>query len=180
MATVMEVIQGIMQAAANGYDGARDSDGSVKKTGLKRDEEVPIRDKRVIDGFAVKLHGGNKLCVTYTTEVLSSELLKSKGKYEDSLLQTVTDVVEFLKKEYRSVTGSSLSLKELKDMKPEFDVIQTSRVRTEVKVKCHYEVNGLPDTSNEKDSYREKLLKGMDKWLSLKNDKRPQNDTRKK
>lgn len=180
MATVMEVIEGIMQAAANGYDGARNDDGSMKKTGLKRDEEVSIRDSRVIDGFAVKLHSGNKLCVTYTTEVLSSEVLKSKGKYEDSLLQNVADIVSFLKSEYRKVTGSSLTLKEIKDMEPEFDIIQTSRVRTEVKVKCHYEVGQLSDTTAEKDSYREKLMKGVDKWLSISSDKRPQNDTRKK
>ena len=67
----------------------------------------------------------------------------------------------------------------LKDKKPEFDFMQTSLVRTEVKVTCHYEVGGLQDPSEEKDAFREKALKGMEKWLSLASDKRPQNDTRK-
>lgn len=178
MATVMEIIQGLSQVAANSYDGAKDEDGKKKETGLKRDEEVAIRDKRVIDGFKMKLHSGNKLCVSYTTEVLLEDIAQ-KGKYEDSLLQNVADVVSYIKKEFRKVTGSSLSLKELKDKEPEFDFMQTSRVRTEVKVTCHYEVGGLEDPQEEKDSFREKALKGMEKWLALSSDKRPQNDTRK-
>lgn len=174
----MEIIQGLSQVAANSYDGASEEDGSRKMMGLKRDEEVPLTDKRVVDGFKMRLHHGNKLCVSYTTEVLLSDIA-AKGKYEDNLLQDVADVVSYIKKEFRKVTGSSLSLKEIKDMEPEFHFMQTSRVRTEVKVTCHYEVGGLEDPSEEKDTFREKALKGMEKWLSLSSDKRPQNDKRK-
>lgn len=180
MATVMEIIQGLSQVAANSYDGATDEDGKRKQMGLKRDEEISIKDKRVIDGFTMKVHSGNKMCVAYTTEVLSRDLLESKGKYEDMLLQNVTDVVDFIKKEFKKVTGSSLSLNEIKETEPRIEVIQTSRVRTEVKVIVDYEIVGLPDPYSEKDSQREKILKGMDKWLSLVSDKRPQNDIRKK
>jgi len=179
MATVMEIIQGISQVAANSYDGAKDEEGKRKETGLKRDKEVPLRDKRVIDGFTIKMHGGNKMCVTYTTEVLATELLASKGKYEDMLLQDVADIVSFIKKEYRKVTGNSLSLKEIKETEPRMEVVQTSRVRTEVKVMVDYEIADLPDLQKEKDSFRQKAAKGMEKWLMLASDKRPQNDTRK-
>lgn len=178
MATVMEIIQGLSQVAANSYDGAKDEEGKLK-TSLKRDEEISIRDKRVIDGFKIKLHSGNKLCVMYTTEVLAADLLAAKGKYEDMLLQNVADIVSFIKKEFRKVTGSSLSLKEIKKTKPEFEVMQTSRVRTEIKVRVDYEVGGLPSPEEDKDTFREKALKGMEKWLMLSGDKRPQNDTRK-
>lgn len=176
MATVMDVIQGISQVMANSYDGATDEDGKRKQTGLKRDEEVDIRDRRVIDGFKVKL-SGNDLCLTYTTEVLVKDLAK-KDKYEDTLLENVADIVSFLKKEYKKVTGSTLSLKEKADMKPQFDILQTSRIRTEAKVTCHYEVGGI-EQPEEKDSYREKMKKALDKWNSLSTDKRPENDTRK-
>lgn len=179
MATVMEIIQGLSQVAANSYDGARDEDGKRKEMGLKRDEEVSIRDKRVIDGFTMKVHSGNKMCIAYTTEVLSRDLLESKGKYEDMLLQNVSDIADFIKKEYRKVTGSSLSLTEIKETEPKVEVIQTSRIRTEVKVIVDYEIGGLPDVHKEKDSQKEKILKGMEKWLALSSDKRPQNDTRK-
>ena len=179
MATVMEIVQGLSQVVANSYDGATEEDGARKMMSLKRDEEVGIRDKRVNDGFTIKIHDGNKLCVAYTTELLSSDLLASKGKYEDALLQDVADIVSFIKKEFRSVTGSSLSLKEIKSTEPKIEVMQTSRVRTEVKVMLDYEIGGLEDPQEEKDSFKEKTLKGMDKWLSLASDKKPQNDTRK-
>ena len=67
MATVMEIIQGLSQVAASTYDGAKDEDGNLKQIGLRREEEVKISDERVVDGFSMKLHSGNKLCVTYTT-----------------------------------------------------------------------------------------------------------------
>lgn len=179
MATVLEIIQGISQVAANSYDGAKDEDGKRKETGLKRDQEVGIKDKRVIDGFTVKMHGGNKMCIAYTTEVLASELLQSKDKYKDKLLQDVSDIASFIKKEFRKVTGQSLSLSEIKETEPKMEVIQTSRIRTEVKVIVDYEIGGLDDPHAEKDSQKEKIMKGMEKWLALSSDKRPQNDTRK-
>jgi len=147
MATVLEIIQGLSQVAANSYDGATDENGEAKQTGLRRDEEVAIRDKRVLDGFKIKLHSGNKLCVMYTTEVLLRDI-SDKGKYEDSLLQNVADIVAYIKKEYRKVTGSALSLKELKE-EPKFEMIQTSRIRTEAKITCHYEVGGLESLADE-------------------------------
>lgn len=177
MATVMEIIQGLSQVAANSYDGATDENGEVKQTGLRRDEEVAIRDKRVLDGFKIRLHSGNKLCVMYTTEVLLRDLA-DKGKYEDNLRQNVADIVTYIKKEYRKVTGSSLSLTELKE-EPKLEMIQTSRIRTEAKITCHYEVGGLEDPTEEKDKQKEKIKKGMDKWLALASDKRPSNDKRK-
>jgi len=179
MATIMEIIQGLSQVAANSYDGAKDESGENKKTGLKRDEEVSIRDKRVLDGFTIKVHSGNKMCMTYTTEVLARDLLESKGKFEDMLLQNVADIVSYIKKEFRKVTGSSLSLKEIKETEPRMEVIQTSRIRTEVKVMVDYEIGGLEDIHAEKDTQKDKILKGMEKWLSLTSDKKSQNDTRK-
>lgn len=178
MATVLEIIQGLSQVAANSYDGATDEEGKKKETGLRRDVEVGIRDKRVLDGFKIKLHSGNKLCVMYTTEVLLRDI-SEKTKYEDQLRQNVEDVVTFIKKEFRKVTGSSLSLKELKDPAPQLEMIQTSLVRTEAKMICHYEVGGLPDPSKEVDDHKKRLEKSFKKWLEQSTDKRPQNDTRK-
>jgi len=179
MATCLEIIQGLSQVMANSYDGSRDEDGELKKFGLKREEEIQIRDKRVIDGFTIKLHSGNKMCIAYTSPVLASDLLASKGKYEDMLLQDVADLASFIKKEYKKVTGQTLSLKEIKKTEPKIEVMQTSRIRTEVKVIVDFEIEGLEDTAGEKDDFREKNVKNADKWLSLKSDKKPQNDTRK-
>ena len=52
---MLEIIQGLAQAAANGYDGAHDEryvrDGEAKKVGLRREEGCPLLDKRVNDGL---------------------------------------------------------------------------------------------------------------------------------
>ena len=179
MATVLEIIQGLSQVVAGTYDGARDSEGKIKQTGLKRDQEVAITDRRVLDGFTVKVHSGNKMCIAYTTEVLAADLLASKGKYEDMLLENVAEIASYIKKEFRKVTGQSLSLKEIKKTEPKFEYMQTSRVRTEVKVLVDYEIGALQSTEDQKDPFRERAMKSMEKWLMLSSDKKPQNDTRK-
>ena len=57
MATTLEIIRGISQAAANAYDGALDDKGEPISIGLKREEGDPIIDSRIMDGFGVKMHG---------------------------------------------------------------------------------------------------------------------------
>ena len=178
MATVLEVIQGISQVLANTYDGALNEDGEKKETGLKRDKEYSIRDKRVMDGFTVKMHGGNKLCIAYTTEVLAKEVLESKGKYEDLLLETVAEIVAYLKKEYKKVTGNTLSLKDVKETPHDFSIMQTSRIRTEAKIKVDYEVEGL-ESHDEEDKLRAGNQAKYKQWLEMSSDKRPENDSRK-
>ena len=68
MATTLEIIRGISQAAANGYDGALDDKGEPISIGLKREEGNPITDSRVMDGFSVKMHG-DLLKLTYQSEI---------------------------------------------------------------------------------------------------------------
>lgn len=173
MATVLDIIQGLSQVAANSYDDMC----KEKETGLRRDKEVSIKDRRVIDGFKMRLHSGNKLCIMYTTEILLSDVVQ-KEKYQDTLHEVVADIVSFIKKEYKKVTGNSLSLTEIKEMKPELEMINTSRVRAEAKLICHYEVGGL-DSFDQKDSHKEKMHDKFKKWVELSSDKRPKNDTRK-
>ena len=72
MATTLEVIKGISQALAYAYDGGHDArftdDGEAHTVGLKREEGDPLVDKRVMDGFKVKL-SGDRLCIHYHAEV---------------------------------------------------------------------------------------------------------------
>ncbi len=65
---MLDIIQGLAQAAANAYDGAHDErfslDGQVRKVGLNREEGCPITDKRVNDGFSVKFYS-DCVCINY-------------------------------------------------------------------------------------------------------------------
>ena len=101
MATVYEIIQGINQAAANAYDG------SDAKVGRDREQGDLILDRRVIDGFKVIIMGPI-LRITYQAEVRLKDV-KDKG-FEDSIVSKLKDIVKFLKKEYKSITGDTLTL----------------------------------------------------------------------
>lgn len=172
MADTLEIIKGISQVMANSHDGARDEEGNKIKTGLKRDEEVPFTDRRVIDGFRIKL-SGNLLRLTYHTEAPIRDV--HDKKFKDEILDTVAEVVSFIKKEFKKVTGNTLTLTEKGE--PEIEMSHTSSVRNWVVSSCLYEIGGIevdgPD-KNKKD-----LDSAVRDWLSLgKNAKKSENDER--
>ncbi len=143
MATTLEIIRGISQAAANiGYDGAHDEassyDGTARPAGLRREEGHLINDRRVIDGFNVKFMG-NVLRLTYQGEVQLKEVYAND--FESNMEQTFADIVKFLKKEYKVVTKNTLSLKKLGEC--DMLVQNRSRVWTWVQATCDYEIGGL-------------------------------------
>ena len=160
MADIMDVLNGISQIMGNVHDGAKDpKTGEPLKIGLKREEEVPFSDKRVIDGFKVKMYG-NKLRLNYSCDVLASDV--HDKKFKDDILYTIADVVSFLKKEYKKVTGNALSLTEVGE--PEINMMNTSRVRSWVEASCTYEVGGIE--TGDKDSEQKKHFKSIDDWLA--------------
>ena len=180
MATVYEIIQGLSQAAANAYDGALDENGEQLTAGLQREEGDPILDKRVMDGFGIKIYG-NMMCLSYQAEVQLKEIY-TKG-FESDVEQRIADIASFLKKEYKKITGESVKL--TKEGEPDIRVENSSRVRSWVTAKCHYKVGGL----NEDNAVAEEAdTKPETKWESFVNQggwngtggKRPENDTRPK
>ena len=102
MATTMEIIKGISQALAYSYDGGHKEsytdDGEAHSFGLKREEGDPILDKRVMDGFKVKIHG-NELHILYHSEVQLKEVHDSN--FEAELESMINEIAKFIKKEYK-------------------------------------------------------------------------------
>ena len=105
--SIYNIIKGLNQAAANAYDGALTEDGEQVKVGLQREEGDPILDSRVIDGFNVKIYG-NMMCLTYQSEVQLKEVYANG--FEGDIDQRLTDIVSWLKKEYRKITGNAITL----------------------------------------------------------------------
>lgn len=177
MATTLEIIQGIQQAASNAYDGALDENGDPLKIGLRREEGNPLVDQRVIDGFNVSFYG-NKLCLAYHSEIRLKEVYGSN--FESDTEQMIEDIASFLKKEYKKVTGDSLSLKAV----GEVDVLvqNVSKVRSWVQAKKHYEIGSLVEFTSlpdEEGSERGEVDPDFEKFAALgglgkraKNDKR--------
>jgi len=175
--TTLEIIQGLAQAAANVYDGAHDErfvrDGEAKAVGLKREEGCPIIDSRVMDGFSVSF-SGDSICIKYQADVQLREVYAND--FESMMEQQLNEIKNFLQKEYRAITGKSVTLKSKGE--PQILVQSTSRVRSFVQAYQHYTISGvesLPILEPSIDKTRETTRK----FLSQFSDKRPSNDTRK-
>jgi len=175
MATTLEIVRGISQVMANSHDGALDDEGEPIKVGLKREEGHPINDSRIMDGFKISLYG-TQLCIHYHAEI---DLKDTHDKnFESDLEQMIADIVKFIKKEYKKITGSALSLKSVGDV--DAIVQNTSRVRTWVQAKQYFDIGGI-DSDTEavggesKDSVDAKFKSFLDQggWgKNAKNDKR--------
>ena len=178
MATVYDIVKGINQAAANAYDGSHDErfviDGEDKTAGLKREQGCPINDSRVMDGFNVRM-AGPKLIVSYQSEMPMAAFHNTK--LDQELEQTYADIVKFLKKEYKKVTGDALSLKADGDV--DFILQNMSKIRTWVQATKVYTVGNLKDVIPVGEPSEDRLEDNFRKFLELSTDKKPQNVTRK-
>lgn len=180
MATVYEIIQGINQAAANAYDGAHEeslsADGKARTAGLRREDGHYINDRRVMDGFGVSFHGPI-LRVKYQAEVRIKEV-QSNG-FEDDIGRQLKEIVKFLKKEYKAITGNGLSL--TMEEEPYILVQRISNYRTDVQAHCDYRIGGIKEVENiNEPSAEDRLDSAIKKWLGQgPKNKRPPNDTRK-
>ena len=176
--TTLEIIQGLSQAAANAYDGAHDKrfsyDGEERSMGLKREEGCPINDSRVMDGFKVRFYG-DSMILSYQSDILLKEVYA--GKFEQDIESMLNQIKGFLQKEYRKVTGKSVSLTSKGE--PNILVQSTSRVRSWVEAQQHFKIGGIeamPILEPSIDQTRDVTRKFLDQF----SDKRPSNDTRKK
>ena len=133
-----EIIQGVMQAAADSYDGAYDEKGQPLEIGLKREKGHPVLDSRQIDGFRCRIDGTH-LQITYHSEIKLKDVYASK--LEEDLEQTMADIVSYLKKKYKQITSKTLRLTPAGEV--DAMVEKTSNVRVWVVAKKVYRLPGL-------------------------------------
>ena len=184
MATVYDIIKGINQAAANAYDGSHDerysSDGESRSAGLKREDGDAVIDARVMDGFKVRFHG-DKLVVLYHSELPIKEVHNSN--IQNEVESMFSSIVKYLKKEYKSVTGNSLTLSSEGDA--QILLQNMSRIRTWVQANKTYKIGGLTGVDPVgAGTPKDRLDKAIEDWLSIGKDKypgakKPSNITRK-
>jgi|TARA_R110002020_G_scaffold235249_1_gene447397 hypothetical protein len=179
MATVLEIIRGINQAAANAYDGAHEAslqaDGKARSAGLKREDGHYINDRRVMDGFMVQFHGPI-LRVKYQADARIKEV--ANNNFEEEIGRHLQEIVKFLKKEYKAITGDTLTL--TKEGDHHILVQRISNYRTDVQAHCDYRIGGLKEVKDVEGESGGGLEKAVKDWLALgPKNKRPKNDTRK-
>jgi|TARA_E500000305_G_C3982177_1_gene217491 hypothetical protein len=179
----IEIIRGIAQAAANSYDGAHDKrysfDGEERKVGLKREKGDPIIDSRIMDGFSVRFHGP-MLCIHYHGEIKIKDV--HDKNFESDIESMIADIAKFLRKEYKKVTGNSLTLSAQGE--PFIDVQSTSRVRAWVQAYRNYKISGVSDIEEVGLPSEERLDDSIKKFLAIGKDSypkasKPKNVTRK-
>ncbi len=141
MATAIEIVNGISQVLANTYDGAVDENGEPIKIGLKREEGHPIHDSRVMDGFKVSYHP-DSICIHYQAEIKLKDIYS--GRLEEDVEAMIEQIAKFIKKEYKKVTGSNLSLTGQGEVK--VLASNTSKVRTFLQAHRFYKIGGLEAT----------------------------------
>ena len=171
MATVYDIVKGINQAAANAYDGSHDArfrtDGEDDPIGLKREKGCAL------NGFKVRM-SGPKLIVSYQSEMPMSSFHNTK--LDEELEQTFADIAKFLKKEYKSLSGDTLSLTE--DGPASMMLQNMSKIRTWVQASKVYTVGNMKDVLPVGEPSEDRLEDKFKKFLEQSTDKKPQNDTR--
>ena len=166
MASVLDIVRGISQAAANAYDGSQDEkyslDGEARKIGLKREEGDAIIDSRVVDGFNVRM-SGPILTISYQSDIKLKDVYA--GDIEADVDEMIENVASFLKKEYKKVTGDTLSL----SAEGEVDVLvlNTSKVRVFVTGKKNYKVGNLDGVLEVGLPSEDRLDKSIRDFISL-------------
>jgi len=179
--TVLDVIRGLAQAAANAYDGTHiesfSPDGEVRTAGLKREEGNPLIDRRVMDGFNIRFMGP-LLCVSYQTELQIKEVYAKD--FEGEMEQRVADIVKYLKQEYKKVTGNSVTL--TREGEIDVRVESASRVHSWATAYQRYKIGGMDETVLVGEGSENTLEASWKTFLDLGGwkGKRPQNDTRPK
>ena len=175
MATTLEILNGISQALSGlKHDGALNEDDEPVSIGLRREEGDPLIDRRVIDGFGVKFHGQNRLCITYSSEIKLKEVYA--GNLENDVGAMISDIAKFLKKEYKGLTGSALTLTSEGDT--EVLVQPISRVRTSLTAYQVFKIGGIQE-EKEPDSVRPETTKYLEQGDTAKkpqNSKAPKDD----
>jgi len=173
MATILEIIRGISQAAANTHDGALDEKGEPIKIGLRREEDIPLSDRRVMDGFKISFRGPI-LCIKYHSECQLKEV--HQNGFESDVTRKIKAIAKFLKSEYKKVTGNGLTLAAIGE--PKILVQNASRVKTWIQAYQDYNIGGINEVEKyghdlDEPSAGRTVDKAIKDWLQIGKDKYP-------
>ena len=158
----LDVVRGLAQAAANAYDGTRDGNGEPIKLGLKREKGNPITDSRIVDGFKVRIDG-TKLVILYQSDIKLSDVYSTN--YEDEINSTFKEIAKYLKKEYKNITGNTVTLSDAGE--PDILIQKTSKVRVWCQATKVYKIGGLDGVEDRLAPSEDRLDSDFKSFLEL-------------
>lgn len=174
--TLAEVMKVLRQVQAESYDGALTFDGKPLKIGMMR-EELDEYHRRKIDAFSVSSAMPDIVRIKYTSQCRLQEVHENKY-FEDETYKVVESIKNHLQKEYKRISGKSVSLTEQK--KSPINIQYISKASCYLSTMIEYKVgNGV---GKDEDMSRKPTLDDTIKnfFQKVKVEKRPLNDTRPK
>lgn len=174
--TLAEVMKVLRQIQAHSYDGALTFDGKPLKIGMMR-ENLDEFHRRKIDAFSVSSAMPDVVRIKYTSQCRLEEIKENKN-FEDEVFEVVGAIKNHLQKEYKRISGKSVSLSEAK--KHPIDVQYMSKVNCFLSTCVEYKVAG--GVGKDEDlSLKPNINDTIKRFLQqVKVEKRPLNDTRPK
>ena len=97
--------------------------------------------------------------------------------FERELEATMADIAKYIKKEYKKVTGNTLTLKDAGEVVA--NIQRMSSIRNWVQAKKYYDIGGLSGVLPARESGERTIDDNIKKFLELSSKKKPQNVTRK-
>jgi len=159
MADIYEITKLIKQAAAD----AKDHPYGGKDTGaLAREKGHVVNDSRIVDGFSVGV-GGNIVTITYEIECKMKDT--HANKFDTDIETTINDLASYLKKEYKSASGDTLTL--TPDGEMDVFMQEVSRVRVLVRASKHYKIGGVDEPADSRKD-RKKKFDSLETMLETK------------
>jgi len=146
-AGIYAVVQALHQAASNAYPGALDKKGEPR-------EDLPIG--KTNSGFKISI-GANRLIVKYQEELTLAMVQNKNFEYE--VEQKMADIVSYLKREYKAITGKPVSLK--KDGKIDILVQSMNRFRSWVNAKQSFIIGNVDDSTCEPEKKLNEAIKAF-------------------
>lgn len=155
MSDMLEIVNGISQAISMKHDGG-------DKFGLEREKETSMYDKRDMDGFGVSFHG-NYITVKYHLDL---PIEKFHGiDYQTEIKQKMTNLVDKIESNFKSVKKKSLKLKKCGDLDT---VVQTpNRRRVFVNAAQTYEFDTGEKENKMESSFNERSDRYAKHWLKM-------------
>ena len=131
MNEIYKIVQALKQIEANTFPGALDKGGKPR-------DDMPIGKSN--NGFKLSI-SGERVVIKYQEE-LDIRRVQDKN-FNSEVEQKFADILKYLKKEYKEITGNSLSLKK----ESEIDVLiqSLSRFRTWINASQIFSLSGLKD-----------------------------------
>lgn len=172
--TLAEVMKVLHQIQAASYDGALTFDGKPLKIGMMR-EDLDEYHRRKVDAFSVSSAMPDIVRIKYTSQCRLQEIHENKG-FEDDTYQVVEAIKNHLQKEYKRISGKSVTLSEQK--KTPINIQYISKVNCYLTTMIEYKVGG--GVGKDEDlSHKPSVDDAIKNWLKkAKEAKRPSNDTR--